>query len=781
MSEAKINILLVDDHPENLLALEAVLASTRYNLVRAYSGEEALKAVLMQDFALILLDVQMPGLNGFETAKLIRQRKRSQNVPIVFITAVNHQNEYVIQGYELGATDYILKPFDPDTLKLKVQGYLKTFQDREILEKLVQERTSELVLTNERLKKSHNKISNILASIKDAFFTINTQWRFTYVNEEFVKLFNLKGRELLNQTVWGELPQLISTDLHKVLQKAMHEQQLVRYETPFQYLNIWLELSAYPSDEGLSVHLRDITKRKQMEATIRLNHQRLEALVKLNNNMTDATTEELGEFALEEIVKLTGSQFGYLAFVNEDETKVDIFAFSKNALRENRVIDKPLELSVAQGGLWAEAIRQRKATIINNYCAANDSKKGLPFGHIVLKRILNVPIFDGKRMVMLVALANKTEDYNQSDIKQAILLIKSFWTIIQRKIANEKLRESEEKFRYLFENSMDGIFLIKTDGTYISANPSACKMLGMSEQEICQRGRNEIVDLSDPRTRELISARKRTGRCRGEVYYIHKNGSRIPMEVTSQIFQSSNGEEFFGIFIRDISERIKTQQEMTRLDRLHLIGQMAAGIGHEVRNPMTIVRGFLQMLSGKPRYNEDREFFDLMISELDRANAIITEFLSLARNTPAKLQPHNLCQIIEDLFPLLQTDALNNDKNVEKQLQPIPDINIDKNEICQLILNLVRNGFDAMQRGGCVTIKTNIDREDVVLSIEDEGNGIAPEVLDKLGTPFLTTKDKGTGLGLATCFGIAKRNNAQIDVDTSSEGTIFSVRFKITT
>ncbi len=115
-----MNILLVDDHPENLLALEAVLDAPEYRLVRAQSGMEALRLLLKESFSLILLDVHMPGLNGYETAALIRERPKTRDIPIIFITAVNKSEEDVEKGYTVGAVDYIIKPFDPDSLKSKV-------------------------------------------------------------------------------------------------------------------------------------------------------------------------------------------------------------------------------------------------------------------------------------------------------------------------------------------------------------------------------------------------------------------------------------------------------------------------------------------------------------------------------------------------------------------------------------------------------------------------------------------------------------------------------------
>ncbi|WP_345789136.1 ATP-binding protein [Pelotomaculum propionicicum] len=229
----------------------------------------------------------------------------------------------------------------------------------------------------------------------------------------------------------------------------------------------------------------------------------------------------------------------------------------------------------------------------------------------------------------------------------------------------------------------------------------------------------------------------------------------------------------------EIDRREQMEKEMARLDRLNLIGEMAAGIGHEIRNPMTTVRGFLQLMQEKERYAQDREFLTLMISELDRANSIISEFLSLAKNKAVDLKEQSLNSIIETLFPLIQADAMVSDKNITIDLEEIPDLFLDEKEIRQLILNLARNGFEAMPAGGELKIRTFTVSEETILAVQDQGKGIDRDILDKIGTPFFTTKDTGTGLGLAVCYSIAARHNAEINVETATTGTTFYVRFKI--
>ncbi|CAI7976129.1 MULTISPECIES: two-component system response regulator [Parafrankia] len=142
-------ILLVDDRPDNLMALEAILASLDQDLVTASSGEEALKRLLIDDFAVILLDVQMPGMDGFETAHRIKQRGRTRDTPIIFLTAIDREPHHAFRGYAVGAVDYIAKPFDPWLLRAKVSVFVELFEKNERLAELAHQRVRDFDLITE--------------------------------------------------------------------------------------------------------------------------------------------------------------------------------------------------------------------------------------------------------------------------------------------------------------------------------------------------------------------------------------------------------------------------------------------------------------------------------------------------------------------------------------------------------------------------------------------------------------------------------------------------------
>lgn len=194
---------------------------------------------------------------------------------------------------------------------------------------------------------------------------------------------------------------------------------------------------------------------------------------------------------------------------------------------------------------------------------------------------------------------------------------------------------------------------------------------------------------------------------------------------------------------------------------------------------MTTVRGLLQMLSSNSLYYQDQDLFDLMIEELDRANSILSEFLSLAKDKHVELLPSSLSSILSSVIPLIKANAMAKDISIVFQTEPVPDLLLDSKEIRQLIFNLTQNSLEAMPPGKTLTLRTYEDNGQVVLLVQDEGSGIDDSILDKLGMPFVTSKENGTGLGLSVCYRIAARHCAAIEVETGPQGTSFFVRFPL--
>jgi PAS domain S-box-containing protein len=338
--ETKANILLVDDNPNNLLALEAILARLGQNLVRATSGEDALRCLLKQDFAVILLDVNMPKIDGFETARLIRERERSRDIPIIFLTAYSKNDSLEFKGYSLGAVDYLVKPIDPEILLTKVTVFVELFkktaqiqeQAAQIarlnadLEQRVIERTAELEIANrqkdELLKReklarfqaqeTEQRFRDLINGLEHAiFWEADPQtFQFSFVSESAQKLLGYPLSRWLQESDFG-MNLLHSEDRKYALAYSREEISQGRdFELEYRCISadgqvVWLRTKVYlvRDRQGTVQQLRgltiDITESKKAEAALRAHAEELAQLtaVLTQTNLTlEQRNQELDRF-----------------------------------------------------------------------------------------------------------------------------------------------------------------------------------------------------------------------------------------------------------------------------------------------------------------------------------------------------------------------------------------------------------------------------------------------------------------------------------------------------
>jgi PAS domain S-box-containing protein len=199
----RANVLLVDDHPANLIALEAILAPLGHELVKATSGEQALKLILQRDFALILLDVQMAGMSGFETAALVKQHPRSRHIPIIFMTAVNREAAHVFRGYSQGAVDYLVKPFDPDILRSKALVFIDLYLKGEKLK--AQERLLRLRDREAMERRSEERYHRLIDSMPQCMWAAGADGRINYWNRAVLVYCGLDPSTLREASFWEVL------------------------------------------------------------------------------------------------------------------------------------------------------------------------------------------------------------------------------------------------------------------------------------------------------------------------------------------------------------------------------------------------------------------------------------------------------------------------------------------------------------------------------------------------------------------------------------------------
>ncbi len=380
----KINILAVDDRPQNLLVLEQYLDSPSVNIVKAESGNQALGLVLDHTFALILLDVQMPEMNGFETAELIRQNKNSKEIPIIFLTAISKEEKYVFKGYQSGAVDYLIKPFDPDILKSKVNIFIQLYEQKiklEILntelENRVDLRTEELKVAKEKAEQANIAKSKFLSNISHELLTpLHCIVNFASFGLKMAK--NMENKKILHY--FSSITEC-SNDLLFLIQDLLNLVQLQAGQIIFTMAKTNVEesvhmvfdtLKQHISQNSITVHIQNPTVDTvawcDREHTTKLFMQIISNAIKYSskNGIIEVSFAEgqivSGEKTVEALeISVKDQGIG----IPEDEL-VSIFdAFRESSVTASKAGGKGLGLSICleivkahHGKIWAENVEQ---------------------------------------------------------------------------------------------------------------------------------------------------------------------------------------------------------------------------------------------------------------------------------------------------------------------------------------------------------------------------------------------------------------------------------------
>ena len=307
--EQPARLLLVDDRPENLLALEAVLAPLGHEIHPASSARDALRLALAHDFAVILLDVQMPGIDGFETARLLKERKSSALTPIIFLTASNTDPRDQFTGYAAGAVDYIAKPFDPELIRAKVEVFVELYRARELHRKEHAALVAEQVARTSA-ERARKRMEHLVEGLGDAFLGVDANHRITYANSKAEQLLAAPRHALLGMRVSAALqrtnPGMGVEELQRVLDTGNSGCVELVFDAPHRIYDV----TVYASPSERSVFLRDVTAQRTAEDGLRSAEERLQKA----NRM-----ETVGQFAgsiahdFNNILTIIGTSADFLA------------------------------------------------------------------------------------------------------------------------------------------------------------------------------------------------------------------------------------------------------------------------------------------------------------------------------------------------------------------------------------------------------------------------------------------------------------------------------------
>jgi PAS domain S-box-containing protein len=417
-----------------------------------------------------------------------------------------------------------------------------------------------------------------------------------------------------------------------------------------------------------------------------------------------------------------------------------------------------------------------KQKILKGETGIGEYRIQLPNGELkwIQKRIK--PILDSNGKV--IKLNGVDIDIDQRKKVEELL---SYSQEQNRKLLEQRLDQTEQRFKSLFVHHSDSIFTFNLDGQLIDANQAAEKLVDYPIEDLKNMDWNSIILPKDlDLHREYFKQANKGKHQECTVSIIRKDGCErvvnikmIPIIIDNQLI---------GIYeiAKDITESKLSEEMIRRSDKLSVVGQLAAGVAHEIRNPLTTLRGFVQLF----KTDIDERYADIMLTELDRINLIVSEFLILSKPQAINYEYKDIEQILHSIISFLEPQAII--KNIQLHLvvdKEIPQIKCEQNQLKQVFINLLKNAIEAMPKGGNITVEVQVTNDEMVnICIIDEGEGIEEEQIPKVGEPFFSTKENGTGLGLMVSYRIIENHGGAMRISSQlNKGTTIEIKLPIST
>ncbi|MEK6692949.1 MAG: ATP-binding protein [Nitrospirota bacterium] len=347
----------------------------------------------------------------------------------------------------------------------------------------------------------------------------------------------------------------------------------------------------------------------------------------------------------------------------------------------------------------------------------------------------------------------------------------------------QKIEESEKRYRLLFEKAGDAIFILDAEGEnagkIVAANQAAAEMYGYTIDELLSL---RITDLDTPEAAKEAPARINRVRkgewIKAEINHLKKDGTVFPVEISAGLLEVGDKKYILAID-RDITERKLAEETLQRAEQMKIVGELAAGLAHEIKNPLAGIKASMEVLSEEANFSEeDRNVLLKVINEIRRIESLLKELLNFARPPKPRFSITDINTILDKAMTLsLQNDHLSSNElkriKIVKDLDSlIPQTMADPMQMQQVFLNILLNASEAMPEGGTLTVKTAYDEllNSIKIKISDTGRGIDEEMIDKIFKPFFTTKPKGTGLGLSISKRLIEQHRGSISVENNSGG-----------
>lgn len=383
----------------------------------------------------------------------------------------------------------------------------------------------------------------------------------------------------------------------------------------------------------------------------------------------------------------------------------------------------------------------------------------------------------------------RRSDIHHAVIMAAILVVLGsgalfFIFVIQNYyLVNRALEQTQDYTRQVVASMANGLLSINPEGRIISYNQLALELLGVKETEVNEINLESVIGFKETGIDATLAGRQPI--LEREFIHQQKSGTLIPMTLSvTPILDEENICTGAVIVLRDLREIKRLEEKVRHSEKLAAIGELAAGVAHEIRNPLSSIKGFARFLahslSDRP---QEREYAEIMAKEVDRINSVVNDLLTFARPWEPEIAPTNILEVAEHTLRLLETDVrLRNIKIRNKVKADLNSFLLDANQITQALLNLILNALQEVDDRGMIEVGADVNesRTNLYLWVEDDGPGIPQDKKKKIFEPFFTTREKGTGLGLAIVHKIVENHGGEVRVKSPLTGKTRGSRFTIT-
>jgi len=783
-------ILLVDDEPANLLALEAVLQELGEPLVPVSSGSEALRKLRDADFAAVLLDVRMPVMDGFETARLVRAQRRSRATPIIFITA-DPSDISIEEAYAMGAVDFMAKPLVPEVLKAKVDFFVELHRSKQ-----------ELQAAERQAVQDRAFLSAVLEAVEDGIIACNSDGTVTLVNRATREFHGLTFQSAEQWAAENDvyradgktpLPREEIPLLRALSGEQVHNVELViapHGGKPRSVLVSGQPLYNETSDRlGAVVSMHDITSRHEAQsareaaATEQARRQEAEAAAALIRESRERLR------ASEERVRLATDAAGLGVWV-WDATNGELTWENDRFYQLFGV--SPSDANIDSAQFVAELVHPddraafEQATMLTATTGARLQFEG---------RFLRRDNGETRWMEFTGVLQPGSQGSPRRILGTAA-------DITDRKRAEDELRRSEERYRTLFESMDEGFCVIEmlfdesgqpADYRFLEMNPAFAKHSGLNDA--AGKCMKELVPDHDRHWFEIYGRVAATGEAVRFEEYGHALGRWFDVYATRLGGPGSNK---VAVLFNDISERKRTEEnlrqlasELAEIDRRKT--EFLATLAHELRNPLAPLTNGLQLMrravNNPVTQERAREMMERQLSHLVR---LVDDLLDIARISSGKVElkkervtlKNVLSSAVETSMPLITASGHTLEVHVpESSLQIVADAT----RLAQVVSNLLNNAAKYTPHGGHIELSVRREASRVAITVSDTGVGIAAEALPQVFEMFTQvgrSRDRsqgGLGIGLALVRRLVELHGGTVTVESPGHGcgSTFTVRLPL--